>query len=159
MLMELIEKEMASRSACGRLLRDAKSMTSSKVFIGVLVAIILRGLRCEVHFMLCVLLIISILIVLFFKQVYNYCNCCTQSLYHLLSSQTPFRRVLNLLHLKDWCASVQHCFREANSCEYLLAKTKFDVHFSLVLVTPDCNFLHALLVLDCKGVSTPRSVC
>jgi len=58
--------------------------------------------------------------------------------------------VLNLLQLQDWSANIQHCFREANSCADLLAKKGFDAPFSPVLVNSNCQFLHALLVLDCN---------
>jgi hypothetical protein len=43
--------------------------TISKVSIGILVAVILKMLRCGVYFMLCTLLVISTLILLFLKQI------------------------------------------------------------------------------------------
>jgi hypothetical protein len=40
----------------------------------------------------------------------------------------------------------------------IIAKKGFDAHFSPVLMNSECNFLYALLVLDCACVTIPHLV-
>jgi hypothetical protein len=152
MLIELIAKEMVSQLVAGYL--EMQRVALFNVFILIMVAIILKGLKFGVYFMLCVLLVISTLIVLFFKLILLLLQLLSLIvLPQSLISNLFLEDVLNLLHLQDWYVSIQHCFRKSNSCADLLAKKEFDALFSPVLVIPNCNFLHGLLVLDCKGVS------
>jgi hypothetical protein len=79
--------------------------------------------------------------------------------YHHILSQTSSREeLLNLLNLLDWVDTIQHCFREVNSCADFLAKKGFNASFSLVLINFDCKFLQTLLVLNGKGVVIPHLV-
>jgi hypothetical protein len=54
-------------STCGRLIRDVKGDFIQGFYCNI--APIIKGLRCGVYFELCVLLVISTLIVLFFKLI------------------------------------------------------------------------------------------
>jgi hypothetical protein len=56
-LIDLKAKEMASQLVVDYL--EMPRLALSKVFIVILIAIIFKGLRCGVYFMLCVLLVIS----------------------------------------------------------------------------------------------------